>query len=90
MSVTQTSKPTASSGAYETCRKCGEPEPCACPRKPVRLTVASWKGRREPESPRLRWLDWVEFVLVCVAVWLAVVRPPLPWLDSGGCGTGVS
>jgi len=58
---------------YETCRKCGC-SPCEC----KYLTVAGWKCRREPEGPRLRWWDWVEFVAVSVLVWIVIVRPPLP------------
>lgn len=71
---------------YETCRTCGEPKPCACPRN-ERPDATSW--RRLPtgrEGPRLGMWDWIEFVLVCAAVWLAVVRPPLPGIDGGGCG----
>ncbi len=69
---------------YETCRKCGEPKPCACPRI---TTVAAWRhgGTVERDGPRMRVWDWIEFVLVCAVVWLAVVRPPLPGID-GGCG----
>lgn len=49
--------------------------------KAPKSTYRRWDDR----DGKIRWLDWIEFWLVLVLVYLVVARPPLPGID-GGCG----
>jgi hypothetical protein len=45
--------------------------------------MTPWRRR---SGPRLSMWDWIEYTVVCAAVWIAVVRPPFPGLPDAGCG----
>lgn len=84
--MTQIKKPdaTAAIAAETPCRRCTV-SPCAC-RRGVPAPRVGFDGLLHgTDLPRIRWIDWIEYAAVMALVWLAVVRPPLPGWDGGGC-----
>lgn len=85
--MTQTHPRPATDSSYETCRTCGC-SPCECPRGGKSATAANFRDPAQRGGRRLSWIDWIEFIAVCVLVWLVVARPPIPGLDGGCSGAG--